>query len=90
MFTTLSTVGLGDFNPKSDVERLVLCVILLLGVTCFSYIMNVLIAIVQEVQHATSESEESQALSCWLLLLKHFNKNKPLPAEMTTYFETYF
>ena len=90
MFTTLSTVGLGDFNPKSEIERLIMCLVLLLGVTCFAYIMSVLVAIVQEVQVATAEPEESQKLSRWLLLLQHFNKNKPLPAEMIAYFEKYF
>ena len=59
MFTTLSTVGLGDFNPKSEIERLVMCLILLLGVTCFAYIMSVLVTIVQEVQDATADTEES-------------------------------
>jgi len=39
-FTTLSTVGFGDFNPKSEVERIVTTFILLVGVACFSYIMG--------------------------------------------------
>lgn len=39
-FTTLSTVGFGDFNPKSEVERIVTIIVLLLGVASFSYIMG--------------------------------------------------
>jgi hypothetical protein len=39
-FTTLSTIGLGDFNPKSEIERIITIFILLFGVVCFSYIMN--------------------------------------------------
>ena len=39
-FTTLSTVGFGDFNPKSEIERIVTTFILLVGVACFSYIMG--------------------------------------------------
>lgn len=39
-FTTLSTVGFGDYNPKSEVERIVTTFILLVGVACFSYIMG--------------------------------------------------
>lgn len=39
-FTTLSTIGLGDFNPKSEIERFMTIFILLFGVVCFSYIMN--------------------------------------------------
>ena len=40
IFTTLSTVGFGDFNPKSEIERVVMTFILLVGVACFSYIMG--------------------------------------------------
>ena len=49
MFTTLTTVGLGDYNPKSEIERLFMCLILLLGVTCFSYLLSVLTSIVDDV-----------------------------------------
>ena len=44
-FTSLSTVGFGDFNPKSQVERLATVFILLVGVACFSYIMGEFIGI---------------------------------------------
>ena len=90
MFTTLSTVGLGDYNPKSEIERLIMCLILMLGVTCFSYIMGVLTMIVLDVKKANSHNEESEALSRWLLVLQHFNKRRPLPSDMTAYFEQYF
>ena len=49
MFTTLSTVGFGDFNPKSEVERITMTFILLIGVACFSYIMGQFISILLEV-----------------------------------------
>ena len=38
--TTLSTVGLGDFYPKSDFERVVGSFVLLIGVMTFSFIMG--------------------------------------------------
>jgi hypothetical protein len=44
-FTTLSTVGFGDFNPKSNVERLFIAFFMLFGVACFSYIMGNFITI---------------------------------------------
>ena len=40
MFTTLSTVGFGDFNPKSEIEHTIMTFILLIGVACFSWIMG--------------------------------------------------
>lgn len=39
-FTTLSTVGLGDYVPKSNSERLVIIVIFLFGISIFSLIMG--------------------------------------------------
>ena len=40
IFTTLATVGFGDYTPKSDIERTIMILILLIGVATFSYIMG--------------------------------------------------
>ena len=89
-FTTLSTVGFGDYNPKSEVERIVTTFILLVGVACFSYIMGQFIDILMNLQNVTADNEDSENLSKWLGLLAHFNKSSPLPKEMTKRFERYF
>jgi hypothetical protein len=39
-FTTLATVGYGDFTPKSDNEKIVITIIFVFGVGLFSYIMG--------------------------------------------------
>jgi hypothetical protein len=39
-FTTLSTVGFGDYNPRSDIERAFMSMGLLFGVIIFSVIMD--------------------------------------------------
>jgi len=39
-FTSFSTVGLGDYHPKSNVERLVCAFMLLFGVAMTSFIMD--------------------------------------------------
>jgi len=49
MFTTLSTVGFGDYNPKSEIERVIMTFILLIGVACFSWIMGQFIQILMQV-----------------------------------------
>ena len=41
-FTSLSTVGLGDFYPVNSTERLVGSFVLLIGVAAFSYVTGVL------------------------------------------------
>ena len=75
-FTTLSTVGFGDFNPKSPSERLITVGILLIGVALFSYIMGQFIDILMKLQDLTANSsEESENLTKWLGLLAHFNKS---------------
>ena len=40
MFTSLSTVGFGDYHPRSDLERLLCSAILIFGVSIFSYVMG--------------------------------------------------
>ena len=40
MFTSLSTVGLGDFHPKNSIERVFGIVLLFFGVLITSYIMG--------------------------------------------------
>jgi hypothetical protein len=39
-FTTMSTVGFGDFYPVSTYEQLTGAFVLLFGVSIFSYIMG--------------------------------------------------
>ena len=47
-FTSLSTVGFGDFHPRGNIERFVTAFILLFGVAIFSYIMGNFIDILAE------------------------------------------
>ena len=39
-FTSLSTVGFGDYHPTNDIERLIGAFILLFGVAIFSIVMG--------------------------------------------------
>ncbi len=54
--TTLSTVGFGDYNPKSDFERVVACFILLIGVAVFSFLMSNFIDILLSYKTVTAEN----------------------------------
>jgi hypothetical protein len=49
-FTTLSTVGFGDYSPQTAFERALACFILLFGVAIFSYILGNLIEIIHKLQ----------------------------------------
>lgn len=46
-FTSLTTVGFGDFHPKSSLERLLCSFMILFGVLVFSYIMNEYVALLE-------------------------------------------
>ena len=54
-FTTLSTVGFGDYHPRSDLERFFCAFILLFGVACFSFIMGTFTEILNEFQNFNRE-----------------------------------
>jgi hypothetical protein len=46
-FTSLSTVGFGDYCPRSDLERLLGSIMLLFGVSIFSMAMGRFIEMVE-------------------------------------------
>ena len=49
-FTSLSTVGFGDYVPRSDSERLFISMVLLFGVLTFSYVMGNFIQIIDSLK----------------------------------------
>ena len=57
-FTSLSTVGLGDYHPRSNLERFVGAFVLLFGVALTSYIMEALIGIILKIQNLNKNFEE--------------------------------
>lgn len=89
-FTTLSTVGFGDFHPRSNAERALCAFILLFGVTMFSYIMGNYIEILESMKKLDSDFDDGENLSKWLGLIKRFNNGRPIPLEMKDKIERYF
>lgn len=75
--TTLSTIGIGDFLPKSVSEKILISFVMLFGVTVFSFIMNNLIDILNEFQNF-AETSDTRNLTKWVTLLAKFNNMKPL------------
>jgi hypothetical protein len=68
-FTTLSTVGYGDFHPKSDRERIVAAFVLLFGVAVFSFIMGNFTEILVAYRTAMASNDESENLTNWMTFL---------------------
>ena len=77
--TSLSTVGFGDFNPRSDGERLVCAFSLLFGVAIFSYIMGNLITILDHNLLCNESLDDGDNLAKFFGCLKRFNNHKQIP-----------
>jgi hypothetical protein len=56
-FTSLTTVGFGDFNPKSNAERVFIAFGLLFGVAIFSYIMSEAIEMIDQYKKSDANDE---------------------------------
>lgn len=78
MFTSLSTVGFGDYHPRSSFERIVVCIILLFGVAVFSYIMGNFVDILSQFKTYNDEIEEGDRLTKFFGVLVKFNGGKDL------------
>lgn len=81
-FTSLSTVGFGDYHPRSDEERMLCAFILLFGVAIFSYIMGVFIEILQQYNALFAEIEEGDKLAKFFGIIRSFNNDKAMDPEL--------
>ena len=81
-FTSLSTVGFGDYAPISNTERLVGAFMLLIGVAVFSYIMGNFIEILDKFKQLNESFEDGDNLSKFFGLLVRFNRGKDVNFEL--------
>lgn len=77
-FTTLSTVGFGDYYPVSSFEHLSGSVLLLAGVATFSYIMGIFTEIINKFLALDEESEDSENLMKFFKMMKRFNGSREI------------
>jgi len=69
-FTSLSTVGFGDFHPYSEYERMFCALILLLGVSIFSYIMGEINEILTQYQALGADLHDGEQLTRFFGLMR--------------------
>ena len=81
-FTSLSTVGFGDYYPCSDMERIICAIMLLFGVAIFSFVMGKFIEMIEKVQEFDAVLDKSDQLSQFFGVLKKFNNNTPINANL--------
>ncbi len=90
MFTTLSTVGLGDLHPRANAERLFTCAILFLGVMIFSYFMGNFVDIIKSIQNLDVNFDDGDKLSKFFGLMKYLNGTKDIDEKIKYAIEEFF
>ena len=90
LFTSLSTVGLGDFTPRSDKERLVGAFVLLFGVAITSFLMESLSNLVAAFKEFNDDVDHHEQLSLFFGTIERFNGNQRMPEELHREIEDYF
>ena len=77
-FTTLATIGFGDYHPLADEERLWTVFVFLSGVSVISYLMGVFIEIISKFQKLNKELDEGDRLEIFFSLMKKLNGEKEI------------
>ena len=89
-FTSLSTVGFGDFHPKSDQERALITVVLLLGVAVFSMVLGNFNGIMEEILELGRGYEDKENLARFFALMKRYNDDNDIDQDITDQIEAFF
>ena len=91
-FTSLSTVGFGDFTPRSDVERGLCAIILLFGVAIFSYMMGIFINILDEFKSMNQDIADGagEKLSLFMNLMQKMNGGKSISLKLQNKITEFF
>ena len=88
--TTLSTVGYGDLTPKSNLEKIVGILIMILGIALFSYIMGNFNDVLTNYDKQMGIIDKSADLQVWMTSLSKFTLNRPLPRELVQRIDDHF
>lgn len=49
--TTMTTIGFGDFHPRTNTERMLMSIYFLIGTAIFSYAMNEFMVMIEKINH---------------------------------------
>ena len=77
-FTTFSTVGLGDYHPKNNMERLMSAMIMLFGVMVTSFLIENFNQMLDLLKTFNDTYNDNQMLALFLGTMKKFNNEAPL------------
>lgn len=90
VFTTLSTIGFGDYVPKNDQERVFISITLLFGVAIFSSVMQLFRDIMIDFGNLDNDFDEADRLSDFFTLLRRYNYDKEINYSTKLNIENYF
>ena len=90
MFTSLSTVGFGELNPRSNSERTIISFILLFGVGIQSYVLGNFVNMLKKLKRLDATFEDGDNLSKFFGLIQNFNYGKPINREIVAQIEEFF
>ena len=74
-FTTLSTVGLGDFSPRSNLERVVGAFFMLFGAMITSLVMQGITELIEAITIFNKSFELNDKLSQFIETIEKFNND---------------
>ena len=89
-FTTLGTIGFGDFHPFADEERIFIAFLFMSGTSIFSYMMGIFIEIVRKFQVLNKDLDNGDELTKFFCVLKRFNGDKEIDLELREKIELHF
>ena len=89
-FTSLSTVGFGDYAPRSDIERVLGAFIMLSGVAIFSTIMEQLLDMMFQLKEFNKSLDEGDKLFRFFGVCKKFNNNNQIDQALKKRIENHF
>ena len=88
--TSLSTIGFGDFHPRSDDERILGAFILMFGVSIFSYILGNFLEIIEAYKDFNKDPDEDEALEKFFCMLRVFNHGEVIDSKIQKRFGEFF
>ena len=94
-FTSLSTVGFGDFHPINNFERLFCAGVLLVGNAIFGYVLGLFRDMVQEIRgpdgiFGDDDNDDVDGLNRFFSLIQKFNDGRQINTSLQKRIENYF
>ena len=89
-FTSLSTVGLGDYHPRGNKERAIAAFMMIVGVLMTSLIMENLNRMLFTLKESNKEYEEYGNLNLFINVLARFNGDVPIDQKLDDRIVQYF